>query len=253
VSAGRDTAPNGARGRARAPRAGAGPRTPRRSPTARRGAPTWTRWSSLSLRAYRVSSAEARRDFYTDHPRFGTKDVRVLELGDEVVASLVLYPLHAYVRGERIPLTGIGSVAVSPEHRRRGVADALLRSTLGEMRERGDGWSMLYPFRGEFYRRFGWGLIETPTMLSVPPAVLPASDEARHVRRARTADHAVVQALYERVAQARGHWHSRAGRRGGSAGSGATRANGWSTRAPPARSRATCSSRWTVRTARGSW
>jgi predicted acetyltransferase len=160
----------------------------------------------LSLRAYRVSSAEARHEFYTDHPRFATKDVRVLELAGEVVASLVLYPLHAYVRGERLPVTGIGSVAVSPEHRRRGIADHLLRATLEEMRERGDGWSMLYPFRGDFYRRFGWGLIETPTMLSLPPSLLPSSDEARHVRRVRNADRPHVQALYERVVSERGHF-----------------------------------------------
>jgi len=160
----------------------------------------------LSLRAYRVSSAEARREFYTDHPRFQLKDVRVGDLDGALVASLVLYPFHAYVRGERLALTGIGSVAVSPEHRRRGVADALLRSTLGEMRARGDAWSMLYPFRAEFYRRFGWGLVETPTLLSLPPALLPASDEAHHVRRSRTADRPLVQALYEKIVQQRGHW-----------------------------------------------
>jgi predicted acetyltransferase len=160
----------------------------------------------LSLRAYRVSSAEARREFYTDHPRFQLKDVRVGELDGTLVASLVLYPLHAYVRGERLPVTGIGSVAVSPEHRRRGVADQLLRATLAEMRGRGDAWSMLYPFRGEFYRRFGWGLVETPALLSLPPSVLPASDEAHHVRRLRPADRPLVQGLYERVVQERGHF-----------------------------------------------
>jgi len=160
----------------------------------------------LSLRAYRVSSAEARREFYTDHPRFELKDVRVGEWDGTLVASLVLYPLQSYVRGERLAVTGIGSVAVSPEHRRRGVADALLRSTLDEMRERGDAWSMLYSFRGDFYRRFGWGLVETPTLLSVPPSALPAADEARHVRRARTADRPLVQALYERVTRDRGHF-----------------------------------------------
>jgi len=160
----------------------------------------------LSLRAYRVSSAEARRDFYTDHPRFELKDVRVGDLAGELVASLVLYPFHAWVHGERLAVTGIGSVAVSPEHRRRGIADALLRSTLADMRERGDAWSMLYPFRGDFDRRFGWGLVETPTLLSVPPGALPATDAARRVRRARVADRPLVQALYDRVVKERGHF-----------------------------------------------
>ena len=160
----------------------------------------------LSLRAYRVSSAEARRDFFGDHPRFGLRDVRVGELDGEIVAALVLYPLHAYVRGEKLPVTGIGSVAVSPEHRRRGVGEALVRASLREMRQRGDALSMLYAFRGDFYRRFGWGLVETPILLSVPPALLPASEESRRVRRLRMPDRPLVQQLYDRYARERGHF-----------------------------------------------
>ena len=212
MSAARATAPgrarsgSAARGEARAPRAGRNASEP---PALQYRVARRTDVEALidlSLRAYRVSSAEARREFYTDHPRFELKDVRVGERDGMLVASLVLYPFQAYVRGERLAVTGIGSVAVSPEHRRRGIAEALLRSTLDEMRERGDAWSMLYPFRGDFYRRFGWGLVETPTLLSVPPSTLPAADEARHVRRARTADRPLVQALYERVARDRGHF-----------------------------------------------
>ena len=160
----------------------------------------------LSLRTYRVSSAEARREFFSDHPRFGLRDVRVGELDGEIVSSLVMYPLHAYVRGARVPVTGIGSVAVSPEHRRRGIGDALVRASLREMRQRGDVLSMLYAFRGDFYRRFGWGLVEMPAMMSVPPALLPASDEARRVRRLRMPDRPLVQELYERHVRERGHF-----------------------------------------------
>ena len=160
----------------------------------------------LSLRAYRVSSAESRRDFFSDHPRFSLRDVRVGELDGEVVSSLVLYPLHTFVRGVKLSVTGIGSVAVSPEHRRRGVAEALVRASLREMRQRGDALSLLYAFRSDFYRRYGWGLVETTHMLSVPPTLLPASNEARRVRRLRLPDRPLVQALYERWATERGHF-----------------------------------------------
>jgi predicted acetyltransferase len=204
VSAARAPAGGSARGAARSPRVGRAAAAGAGEPPALHIRPARRTdveaLVELSLRAYRVSSAEARREFYTDHPRFELKDVRVGELEGELVASLVLYPFQAYVRGERLAVTGIGSVAVSPEHRRRGVADALLRSALHEMCERGDAWSLLYPFRGDFYRRLGWGLVETPTLLSAPPSSLPASDEARRVRRARGADRPLVQALYERVA-----------------------------------------------------
>lgn len=162
--------------------------------------------ADLALRAYRISSLEARREFYTEHPRFSLRDVRAGELDGELVASLVLYPLQSYVRGAVVPVTGIGSVAVSPEHRRRGVAEALLRATLREMRARGDALCLLYAFRGDFYRRYGWSLVERTNLLSLPPSALPASDEARRVRRMRLPDRPAVQALYDRVVAERGHF-----------------------------------------------
>ncbi len=162
--------------------------------------------AELALRAYRVSSIEARRDFYTEHPRFSIRDVRVGELDGEIVSSLVLLPLHAWVRGHSVPVTGIGSVAVSPESRRRGVAEALLRATLREMRQRGDAMCLLYAFRSDFYRKFGWSLVERTSMMSIAPTQLPPSDESRRVRKALVADRVTVQELFEQEGQRTGHF-----------------------------------------------
>jgi predicted acetyltransferase len=159
----------------------------------------------LGFRAYRVRSIEQRREFYTDHPRFGLKDVRVGELDGQIVASLVLYPLTAWVRGQRLALAGVGSVAVSPEHRRRGVGEALMRSVLRELRQTGRALSVLYPFRGSYYRKLGYGVIERVHTLAITPGNLPASDEARQVRRLMLPDRPAVEALYERVA-GQGHF-----------------------------------------------
>ncbi len=161
--------------------------------------------AELGARAYRVSSVEKRREFYTDHPRFSLRDVRVAELEGEVVGSLVLYPLTAWVRGQCLPVTGVGSVAVSPEHRRRGVGEAFLRAALREMRQRGSHLSALYAFKGAYYRKLGYGVGEVVHQLAVSAGNLPASDEARQVRRLMLPDRPAVQALYERVA-AQGHF-----------------------------------------------
>jgi len=161
--------------------------------------------AELGARAYRVSSVEKRREFYTDHPRFTLRDVRVAELDGEVVASLVLYPLTAWVRGHGVPITGVGSVAVSPEHRRRGVGEAFLRSALREMRQRGSHLSALYAFKGAYYRKLGYGVGEVVHQLAVAASNLPASDEARRVRRLRLPDRPAVQALYDRVGS-QGHF-----------------------------------------------
>ncbi len=161
--------------------------------------------AELGLRAYRVSSVEQRREFYTDHPRFDLRDVRVAELDGRIVASLVLYPFNAYVRGQQVPLTGVGSVAVSPEHRRRGVGEALMRAALREMRLEGGGFSALYGFRPSYYRKLGYGLIEVVHQLAFSPSNLPVHDEARQVRRLMLPDRPAVQILYERMAT-QGHF-----------------------------------------------
>lgn len=161
--------------------------------------------ADLGFRAYRVHSLEKRRDFYTDHPRFTIKDVRVGELDGQIVASLVLYPLMAWVRGQRLPFIGVGSVAVSPEHRRRGIGETLMRSMLRELRQSGHAFSVLYAFRGSYYRKMGYGPLERVHQLDFSPKNLPTSDEARGVRRLTLPDRPAVQALYDRVAE-RGHF-----------------------------------------------
>ena len=161
--------------------------------------------ADLGHRAYRVSSLEKRREFYTDHPRFSLRDVRVGELDGQIVCSLVLYPFTAFVRGQRVPVAGVGSVAVSPEQRRRGIGETLLKAMFREMRQEGRALSMLYAFRGSYYRKLGYGAIEITHPLAFAPSVLPASDEARRARRLMLPDRGAVQELYSRVAQ-QGHF-----------------------------------------------
>jgi predicted acetyltransferase len=161
--------------------------------------------ADLGMRTWRVSSLEKRREFYTDHPRFTIRDVRVGELDGQIVASLVLYPLTAWVRGQKVPLTGVGSVGVSPEHRRRGIGEALMRAALREMRQDGRALSILYPFRGSYYRKLGYGAMEIVAPISFSPSNLPYSDEARFTRRLMLPDRPAVQALYERIAT-QGHF-----------------------------------------------
>jgi predicted acetyltransferase len=173
--------------------------------------------ADLGTRTYRVASLEKRREFYTDHPRFTLRDVRVVELEGQVVASLVLYPLQVWVRGQKLPVTGVGSVAVSPEHRRRGIGEATMRAALRELRQRGSHFSVLYAFRNSYYRKLGYGVIEYLHQLAISASNLPLADESRRVRRLMLPDRPAVEALYQRVAE-QGHfamvrspewWHQR--------------------------------------------
>jgi predicted acetyltransferase len=156
--------------------------------------------AQLEHRAYRLTPLEKCREFFLSHPRFSLRDVRVAELDGEVAGAMVLYPLTAFVCGEPRPVVGVGAVAVSPEHRRRGIAEAFMRSALREMRQRGQAVSLLYPFRVSFYRKFGYGVVETLHVFSTPASNFPPSEHARGVRRLHHPDRVHVQELYDRVA-----------------------------------------------------
>jgi predicted acetyltransferase len=110
---------------------------------------------------------------------------------------------------------GLGSVAVSPAHRRQRVAGRLVASGLRQARERGDLASALYPFRIRFYEDLGYGLAGEAHQYMLPPEQFPDAPERLQVRLASTEeDFAAVSSIYDRWAATEngqlerhaGHW-----------------------------------------------
>ncbi|RJP76909.1 MAG: GNAT family N-acetyltransferase [Candidatus Zixiibacteriota bacterium] len=100
---------------------------------------------------------EQRRAYYTDNARAGLEDMFVVTSDDELVASMIAYRFTQVQEEVEIPVVGIGSVAVSPDRRREGIAAFLIQKTLQGFEEEGVPASILYPFQHRFYRRLGWG------------------------------------------------------------------------------------------------
>jgi predicted acetyltransferase len=116
----------------------------------------------------------------------GVKDVLVGTSDKELIASLQILPLRQWVGGAALPMAGVGVVTVSPTHRQKGVAAALMTHALRSARERGDVASALYPFRFSFYQKLGYGAAGIALQYLVPPDALPASDERARVERMET-------------------------------------------------------------------
>lgn len=96
-------------------------------------------------------------------------------------AACQIHPLKQWIGGEALATAGIGTVAVSPTYRRRGLGAELVARALRAARERGDVASALYPFRVSFYRRLGYGQADEALQYHVPPATLPDSPERLRV------------------------------------------------------------------------
>lgn len=103
------------------------------------------------------------------------------EAGGGLAAACQMHPLQQWIAGESLPCMGLGTVAIAPTHRRRGLAGQLVTAGLRAARERGDLVSALYPFRISFYARLGYGLAGEALQYRVAPDCFPDSDERLRV------------------------------------------------------------------------
>jgi len=76
--------------------------------------------------------------------------------GDTPTACAASGPMTQNIRGTIVDMAGVFMVATHPQHRRKGHSFQLLTELLSQMRERGNGFSCLYPFRESFYERLGY-------------------------------------------------------------------------------------------------
>jgi predicted acetyltransferase len=118
-----------------------------------------------------------------------------------LVAMAGAMPLAQWFGGRSIPMGGVRAVAVRPELRGRGYASRAVRAVLDAMRARGEVLSALYPATVRPYRRLGWEIAGTLFYRDVPARALPPATRDVDVRRASSADRAVLRACYDHVAR----------------------------------------------------
>ena len=128
----------------------------------------------------------------------GPETVWMAEHEGAPIAACQLHPLVQWIAGVRFDCMGLGTVAISPTHRRRGLAGRMVASALRYARDRGDTVSALYPFRIRFYERLGYGLAGEALQYRFAPELLPDAPERARVQLVETeSERAEVRALYE--------------------------------------------------------
>lgn len=78
------------------------------------------------------------------------------ERNGEVVAGCVAYDFHVTRGDGTLRCAAVAAVGVLPEHRASGAGSTLMRGVLPLYCEQGFDIAALYPFRGIFYRKFGY-------------------------------------------------------------------------------------------------
>ncbi len=131
----------------------------------------------------------------------GIETVLVAEEGGRLAGALKVTPFTQYLGGAALPAMGLAAVGIATWARREGLGSALCRYALEVSHDRGQVVSLLFPFRPEFYRRLGWGMVGELHEYRFAPEQLPAVLDGG-VRLASPADMPAVWECYDRVARA---------------------------------------------------
>lgn len=126
--------------------------------------------------------------------------------GDTLLASAQMIPYTIALRGAEVPAAYIVGVDTLPEARNQGCARRLLLECLRTQRERGQGISLLMPFEGQFYYRYGWPFCYFHQQMEIKPQELRcAAHPWGHIRQVGLVEAIpALQLIYNQFVQ---HYH----------------------------------------------
>lgn len=104
------------------------------------------------VRTYRLA-------FGSDEPgirRWLDLEGKRVRLTDDAAAVLIDIPMAQWWSGRAVTMHGVAGVAVAPEARGRGLAQAMMRTHLHQLHEAGVALSALYASTRSLYRRVGY-------------------------------------------------------------------------------------------------
>jgi predicted acetyltransferase len=132
-------------------------------------------------------------------------------LGTEVIGSLNVIGIGQWFGGRALPMGGVATVVVRPEHRGEGIAARLLEASLERMRDRGLIVSTLNPATTRVYRSAGWEIAGDLARCRIPTRSLERlpRGESERLRRLGREDWPLVQVCYDAVAATQPGWVDR--------------------------------------------
>lgn len=117
----------------------------------------------------RVEDVEAKRERQLNAT---VEDWGAFDDNNTLMARIINNHFDFYVDGTAVKAGGIGAVATLPEYRNSGAIRAIFSELLPEAYKSGEVISALYPFKHEFYRKFGYETLIGWSQYSLTPGLL---------------------------------------------------------------------------------
>jgi predicted acetyltransferase len=169
----------------------------------------------LGQRAFGVMSPAQRESWlYSASQRVRQGTFLGAFIGNQPVGAAACHDMRQWWYGRAVPMAGVASVKVAPEHRGKGIGRRLMTAMLELIADRGYPVSALYPATMPLYRSLGWELAggkyqavvpaRSLRSLLAPDAAAGAPDDGAgaEVRRAGPDDAAAMNAIIGRAHEA---------------------------------------------------
>lgn len=127
-------------------------------------------------------------------------DCWIVRIDGRMAGALRTYRFTTHFWGRAYPAMGLAGVATAPDFRRRGIGRRMCEAALHIARERGDVFSVLYPFRTSFYRDLGYALVGSLHRYRFHPDELTTYPGWDRVERAPDNGRELARAVYDAVA-----------------------------------------------------
>lgn len=165
-------------------------------------------FTTIAANAYqviKVNSAEERQQ-YRERLQEGLEAERFTHVygcfrDATLVGGMKLFDWTVNLHGSLVQAGGVGMVAVDLMHKKQHVAKDMIEYFIRHYHERGAAWTMLYPFRPDFYRRMGFGYGAKMNMYRIKPASFPRIEGQRQVAALGAGDTDALMACYARFSE----------------------------------------------------
>lgn len=129
---------------------------------------------------------------------------RVVHLGDEVVAGLVIHDMEQFWGGRGMPMGAIAAVGVAPHVRAKGVGKLLMSETVRELRGRGVPITTLYASTEYLYRSVGYEQAGNFFRYQAPTRSVPRFASDLEVHSIEPSDSDLMKSITDRAGRPNG-------------------------------------------------
>ncbi len=131
----------------------------------------------------------------------GVDNFRTVRTPKQLAGGLALLQMGQWWGGVCVPMTGIASVGIAPEHRGSGAAIALIQSVLQELHQQGVALSALYPATQRLYRKAGYEQAGHRCRWEIPAQAIQMKERSLPIEPLESLDRKTFELLYRQQAQ----------------------------------------------------